>query len=241
MHILIIIGTGITKITTLNDMLRSLFQKLYSVAWLALGTALLIVQVQMACFGWLHRSIDMRELSSQPTRYDQDKSIDAFVPWKDFFGYRLTARKIIADHEFRDQNLNFDIGVAEAKIKDVLAISPSEPAYWVTLARLKQLQFAPIEEIVKCLRLSYLSGRGVYQLMASRLQIALSVWSALDPTDQIAVVNDLIYGPTRFEDNIPFLFASLDPPSLTRLLALVEQKDAQLSIDLAKVIESQRR
>lgn len=155
------------------------------------ATSALIVSLLYFPLSLHHVAIDRSELETFNIR----KKSEAFVANQctyetDLFGIRHICRKLItaATLEYSNENMSFD--QRRDVLQSVLVISPSEPAYWIALANLEVLNFSNAEKIINYLRMAYLTGRSVQNLIPSRFRIALGLWENLDESDKAIALND---------------------------------------------------
>ena len=215
------------------------FRQYISVATqLAFGIWLLFETTQLARYGWQTVPLDLSELSADNSPRKMASETVVLNQWADIYGYRLAARKNVADRYFKSQNKEFKFDDGETYLVDVLKISPFEPNYWLELARIAQLKFADTDHIIDLLRMSYITGRSVQPIMASRANLAISLWQDLDINDKKIAINDIVYGVPREEEQLTAFIQFLPASSIQELVQLIQLKDPNLSADFQRILKS---
>lgn len=148
--------------------------------------------------------------------------------WTEEFGYRLICRKAIANEFFNSKITNIADPAAPKLLDDVISVSPLEPAYYTLRAKLGLYTFAPTNDIVTLLRLSYLSGRSVQSLMYERFKIAYAIWDVLDQTDKSVALNDFLKHRTVKRDELYQLILGGSPQSFEEIVQMVKGRDQEI-------------
>lgn len=191
-----------------------------------LAAIMLYLSVQMTKFGVLHFPIDVSELSpAERVRSQRKQFVANCNDWKSEFGYRLICRKAIADNFFANELREIADPKAQQVLDDVIKISAMEPAYYVMRARIGLLEFKPFEEIIRFIRLSYLSGRAEQPLMYQRFQIGIALWDSLDQTDKSFVINDYIKSVSNERSLMHILILSASISVFSEIAEMIKNRD----------------
>lgn len=200
------------------------------------GLVVFLLSCQMLLFGWQWRVFDLAE-----TDVETEKAVLAYsntvLPWADRFGYRLMSRKIYSNSLLIEKQDRVSLDAIRTSVESVLTISPLEPAYWLLLGRISQLQFAPTQDLINHLRMSYLTGRSDYTVMQKRFELALSLWPELEETDKTIAVNDLIVGPYRVSEDLTPLLSGLSTPDLQDLREILKIRHLPLATKVDLVLQ----
>lgn len=196
---------------------------------LIFGGVVFLLSIQMTKFGMIQFHIDRSELSSpKMQQIERDAFAQACVNWTMEFGYRLICRKALADSYFSHNFTKFDDPQALMLLDSVISISPFEPAFYALRAKLALYTFAPSQDVMRFLRLSYLSGRSVQLLMYERFKIAYALWDLLDQTDKSIALNDFLKHKTMKRDDTYQLILSGSPHILRDILQMVQTRDRDI-------------
>ena len=221
MHILITIETAIIKITMLNSRRKKVQFDLSLLVKMALAVFIFTNSIFLLHFGYGFSPLDMAEqkilraeAQNEMTPPNPDIA-DRCTQYKNLIGYRLICRKFLTDYYFKSNSSGFDAADAARLITAVLAISPFEPAYWLVLSNMKQLQLEDPVKSIAALRLSYLSGRSVAYLAYSRFRTASSLWDYLEPSDKSIAINDFLIADQKQTDAMMTAIAAA-PNSVAR-------------------------
>lgn len=231
MPIRTITETGITKTIMSNNVIRrSIIRYLATIVVLFVLVSILALSLKVTLYGVSMVGMDLAEQSNaESIREERSASTRACSEWFDNIGMRLFCRKLRSEHLYQMDSSVSNPEAIIASIKDVLRISPLEPAYWLALSDMSVIGSEDTKKIIEYSRMSYVTGRSQQILMQSRLSIMLGIWDELNETDKSIAVNDYIYiSPDEREKMMTALnLLSLD--QRTEFHQLVYRKDMKLA------------
>jgi hypothetical protein len=219
---------------------NSIIRFTYRATGLFLILSVLALSLRMTIYGASMIAMDMTELSSvESNRRAKDIALQSCIKWVDSIGMRLICRKLISERLYQDIGHQVDQETVDESIKDVLRVSPLEPAYWLALADTAILRGDDVKKILEYSRMSYVTGRSQQLLMQRRLSIMLSIWDELSDTDKSVAINDYIYSSVDERTELLQSLNLMTEIQQAEFLHLIMRRNSNLGEDLKHSLKIQ--
>ena len=201
------------------------------IAKIVIAISIFAVSLMLMPLAIRYSIIDRSEMEDDKTKIQILNSFPQYCDAENrLVGLRQICRKLLADALFRDEGASID--EKSKSIRDVLTISPSEPAYWVALAKIETYTFLDPKIITDYLRMSYLTGRSMQSIAEARFNVAVAYWGNLDETDKIIALNDLKIANANQIDRMVGTILRMNEVEIRDLLAMLRIRNPILETEI---------